>query len=237
MLKKNLKSGIIELRIKTLKGDECQLLKEITISDRSKSSETPGPPYRKRDEPPTREIYSFNPHYPCAHSPDHPVFSVSDFPVIVDKTLPLSQYNLIRHKFKTSDLVECIITAYTATTCLFLDSVDKCSKHEFINTAIEVFSDCSELSIQRIFPSLKRWYGGLLIWSVSEGLICQPTIDEILLLVQNFRSELRNPYCLTLYHRDYKVVTMNDIRESLSPPNKAKLWEWVTDQIESLEID
>ncbi len=179
-----------------------------------------------------RQVFPHNPHIPCAHSNNWPVFSINDFPSLTDKKLPPVEYSLSVYKFNTNDLVECIVNAYSATANRINENTR--NKREFIRAVIDVFNDNCHLSIQRIFPSLKRWRGGILIWSIENGILTNPSIDEILLITQNFPDLLKNPYCLALYHRNHKVVTVNDIRERLTAFGIGTLRTWVAEQITSL---
>ena len=74
-----------------------------------------------------------------------------------------------------------------------------------------------------------------MMWSVDDGFICVPSIDEVVMMMRNFVPELRNPYCLVLYHRQYKIITLNDIRESLSLQGRDSLWDWITIELEDIQ--
>lgn len=183
----------------------------------------------------SRLVFSTNPHYPCAHSVEWPIFSSHDFQVGSDAaSLPNAEYALMAHRFNLYDLVNCVLIAYSATTSLFEDSKGR-ERRELVGAVASVFCDNINLSIMQVFPSLRRWYGGKIIWSVDDGLIREPSVDEAIMILSNFSRELDNPYCLALYHRQHRVVTLNDIRENLTQPCRDALWAWVMKELEDIE--
>ena len=146
--------GVIEFRISSSVGPNFHSENAVDIEySKDGGWDTPSsPPATRR-----RHIFNFNPHYPCAHETRWPIFSVGDFPARNpdDGTLPPDNYSIVPHKFNINDLVKCIITAYTATTSLILEG-DSRSRRELVHAVLEVFSDKGDISIQRIFPSMKR---------------------------------------------------------------------------------